>query len=120
MRQALQRVFCAVLYVALAIFLALNIWALVSGNYFALFSIGVEVVVLVSVYLGKPWAYIAVRLWACILIVAGALMWLAVFIGGFTYFHTFAHAALETVMLVLGWYFFAYSKIGLRQSGAAI
>ena len=112
--------FRLVLYSALAVFLSLNTWALVAGNYAALGSLSIEIVVLVSVYFGKPWAYIAVRVWACILIFAGTAMWLAVLFGGVSYFHSLRHAAFEVALLLLGLYFFAYSKSGLQVAGRAI
>jgi hypothetical protein len=120
MAQVLARHFRLVLYAALAVFLSLNSWALVAGNYTALISLTIEAVVLVSVYLAKPWAYIAVRVWACILIVAGAAMWLAVLFGGVAYFHSLGHAAFEVALLVLGLYFFSYSKSGLQVASRAI
>jgi hypothetical protein len=116
----LARGFRLVLYAALAVFLSLNGWALVAGNYAALLSLSIETVVLVSVYFAQPWAYIAVRVWACVLIAAGAAMWLAVLFGGIAYFRSPAHAVFEVSLLVLGLYFFIYSKSGLQQPSRAI
>ena len=108
------------LYAALFVFLAINGWALVAGNYFALIPLAIEIVVLVSVYLGKPWSIIAVRVWACVLVISGAAMWLAVLLDGVVHFRSPARAVILTIMLILGLYFLAYSKFALQQASSAI
>jgi hypothetical protein len=115
----MTRSFRPVLYAALFAFLAINGWALVAGNYFALIPLSIEIVVLVSVYLGKPWSFIAVRVWACVLVIAGAATWLAVLLDGVAHLHSPARTVILTVMLMLGLYFLAYSKSALQQASSA-
>ncbi|HKZ10435.1 MAG TPA: hypothetical protein VJL61_06990 [Rhodanobacteraceae bacterium] len=116
----MTRSFRLVLYSALAVFLAINVWALVAGNYFAVIPLCIELVVLVSVYLGKPWAFVAIRVWACVLIIAGVAMWLAVLLDGVAHFHSPARAVVLTIMLVLGLYLLVYSRSGSQQISSAI
>ncbi|WP_158755811.1 hypothetical protein [Dyella sp. S184] len=111
----LQKHFIPALYVVLGLLLAANIMSLLSGNLLALVSLAVQFTVLGVVYFGKPWAYIAVKLWAFIVMLAGLAMWLAVLLDGTKYFHSVFNAVFNTLMLFAGFYFFNFAKPALQQ-----
>lgn len=120
MRAMFQRSFSISLYTVVGLLLLVNVVSLLTGSYLALIPLGLQLLVLASVYLHKAWAYIVVRIWAVLLVLAGASMWLAVLFGGTSYFHSAGHAVAYTLVLVLGVYFFIYSKPVLRANGATI
>lgn len=111
----LQKHFVPALYVVLGLLLALNMLALVSGRLLALLPLAVQFAVLGSVYLRKSWSYIAVKLWALVVMLSGVAMWLAVLLDGTAYFHSVPNAVFNTFMLLAGFYFFKFAKPALQQ-----
>jgi hypothetical protein len=110
----LEKHFVTALYVVLGVFLAINVTTLLLGNLLALLTLGVQVVVLGAVYFRRPWAYIAVKVWAVIAMLAGLAMWLAVLLDGPKYFHSMFHAVSNTLMLFACSYFFKFAKPALQ------
>jgi len=111
----LQKHFIPALYVVLGLLLATNFVAFVTGHFLALLPLAVQFVVLGAVYFGKPWAYIAVKLWALIDMLSGLAMWLAVLLDGPKYFHSAVNGVFNTLMLLAGFYFFKFAKPALQQ-----
>jgi hypothetical protein len=72
-------------------------------------------VVLGAVYFRKSWAYIVVKVWALIAMLAGLAMWWAVLLDGPKYFHSVFNAVSNTFMLFAGFYFFKFAKRALQQ-----
>ena len=110
-----QKHFIPALYVVLGLLVATNVMALVAGQLFAILPLAVQFGALGAVYFGKPWSYIAVKIWALIVMLAGLTMWFAVLLGGPRYFHSTFHAIFNTVMLLAGFYFFKFARSALRQ-----
>src|SRR5690606_18469254 len=110
MRDLLRRHVRAAIYVALAIFVTLNLLQLASGQLLAALPTTVQIIVFISVYTSKPWAHVVIRLWAVLLALAGGSMWLAVLLGGASFFHSVFNASLLTLALALGVYFFVFAK----------
>ena len=116
MRTNLKRYFVPALYAVLGLLLVTNILVLASGRLLALLTLTVQSVVLGAVYFGKPWSYIAVKIWALIVMSAGLAMWLAVFLDGASHFHSLFNAVFKSVMLLAGFYFFKFAKPALKQA----
>ena len=114
MPQNLEKHFVTSLYVVLGLLLAINVMALLSGRLLSLLTLAVQFVVLGAVYFRKPWAYIVVKVWAVIAMLAGLAMWLAVLLAGPKYFHSVFHAVSNTLMLIAGFYFFKFAKPALQ------
>ena len=110
-----QKHFVPSLYVVLGLLLATNFLALVTGHYLALLPLVVQFMVLGAVYFGKPWAHIVVKIWAFIVMLSGLAMWLAVLLDGPKYFHSSVNAVFNTLMLLVGLYFFKFAKPALQQ-----
>jgi hypothetical protein len=115
----LKKYYLPTLYVVLALLIFFNVPALVAGRRLAVFVIAVDLAVLVFVYTGSAWAYIVVRIWSMISIIAGVSMWLAVLLAGVAYFYSVLHAVSSTLMLVFGLYFFAFAKQALKRNEVA-
>jgi hypothetical protein len=119
MHDLLHRHARTVLYVALVMFFVLNLVQFASGQFLAALPATVQTVVFISVYTRTPWAHIVIRLWAALLVLSGGLMWLAVLLGGASFFHSAFHASLLTLALVLGVYFFIVARsVALSQRAA--
>jgi len=116
----LHKHFVPALYIVLGVLLAINILALVSGRLLALLPLAVQFAVLGSIYLRKSWSYIAVKLWALVVMLAGAAMWLAVLLDGAAYFHSVLNAVFKTFMLLGGFYFFKFAKTSLQKARESI
>ena len=71
MPQRLEKHFVTALYVILGLLLAINVLTLLSGNLLALLTLAIQLVVLGAVYFHKSWAYIVVRVWEVIAMLAG-------------------------------------------------
>jgi hypothetical protein len=120
MQEGLVRGFRPAFYSTLPIFLVLYGLRLASGSYFALLPILVGLAAFAATFWHLTWALVAVRAWAALFILVGASLWLAVMVGGTSHLHSPVFAAVCTVMLVLGLYFWSYSKRALQRTSSAI
>ncbi len=107
------------LYTIVGILLVVNLLALMSGAWLALVAIGIQVVIIASVYARKTWAYLVVRVWSAICILAGVLIWLAVLLRGFEFSHSAGYMIFQTLLLLVGLYFFKGAKVALMARGPA-
>lgn len=104
-----------VLYSIVGIFLAMNVLGLLSGSWISLLPIAIQASVIVSVYMRKPWAYVIVRVWAAICIIAGGAIWLAVLLRGGEIVQPAARVVCQTLLLLVGVPLYKYAKVVLSQ-----
>jgi hypothetical protein len=116
MLNEMVRFYRRALYASIAILLAMNVATLMNGRFIALIPLSVQCLVLSSVYLKKSWAILVVKVWASLLMVVGLLMWCAVALDGRSHFHSLLEGVVNTLAMIMGWYFFRYARCALINS----
>lgn len=119
MHNLLAKSFRPVFYATLPVFLIMYFYRLARGNYISLLPIFIGLAAFTAIFWQQSWALVAVRAWAVLFMLVGAFLWLAVLLGGASHLHSALFAAVCTVMLALGVYFWSYSKHALQRSGGA-
>ncbi len=105
-----NKFYIATIYLFVAISLALNLFHLAYGSIGSILPISVLSLVFYCVYTRKSWASTLVKIWSFLLIIAGAAMWVAVFLDGDKYLHSTSNAALKTFSMIFGIYFFTFAN----------
>jgi hypothetical protein len=104
------------LYVVLGYLLLTNFRQLEDGHWMALLPVAVQGTVIASVALRVRWAYVIVRVWAAISILAGACLWMAILLAGGKMIEPTSVILFRTLGLIVGVFFFTYAKTSLVRT----
>lgn len=109
-----NRQYVIAVYVVAGALLANNLLTLAAGQLAPLLPAAVQIAVLFSVYRRKAWAWMAVSVWAALLIGAGAFKWAAILLRpGPTDEPTLA-TALLSLLMIFGFYLLVYARRSLQ------